>query len=57
MSGLSAYDTLRHLADSWGLLAMLIVFVALALWPFRPGARDRNDAAANLIFEDDHDGR
>ena len=57
MSGHSAYDTLRHMADSWGLLAMLIVFVAFVMWPFRPGARDRNDAAANLIFEDDDDGQ
>ncbi|MBT2132824.1 cbb3-type cytochrome c oxidase subunit 3 [Croceibacterium sp. LX-88] len=47
---------LRHLADSWGLLVMLLVFLTLALWPFRPGARRRNSDAANLIFKDDHDG-
>ena len=55
MSAHSTYETLRHFADSWGLAAMLIVFVALSAWPFRPGARDDNDAAANMIFkEDDH---
>lgn len=50
------YNTLRHLADSWGLIVMVIVFVSLCLWPFRPGARDGNENAANLIFKDDDNG-
>jgi len=52
----STYDTLRQFADSWGLLAMMIAFLALAAWPFRPGARQRNEDAANLIFKDENDG-
>jgi cytochrome c oxidase cbb3-type subunit 4 len=51
----STYDALRHLADSWGLLAMLVVFVGLAAWPYRPGARDANDTAATMIFKDGDD--
>jgi cytochrome c oxidase cbb3-type subunit 4 len=52
----STYDALRHLADSWGLVVMAAVFVGFAAWPFRPGARDSNDAAARIIFEsDDHE--
>jgi cytochrome c oxidase cbb3-type subunit IV len=52
----STYDALRHFADSWGLVAMSAVFVILAAWPFRPGSRNRNEAAAQMIFEsDDHD--
>lgn len=55
MSGHSLYETLRHFADSWGLLAMVVTFAFLALWPFRPGARELNQAAAQSIFEgDDH---
>lgn len=50
---MSQYDTLRHLADSWGLVAMGVVFLALCLWPFRPGARAHNDAAATMIFADE----
>lgn len=57
MSTHSTYDLLRHLADSWGLVAMAVVFVTLAAWPFRPGAGDRNRDAAQAIFEDDSDGR
>jgi len=52
----STYEGLRHLADSWGLLVMLLVFVGLCAWPFRPGARDANRAAATMIFHDDDDG-
>ena len=56
MSTHSTYDMLRHLADSWGLLAMLVVFLAFVAWPFRPGARDHNRDAANVIFKDETDG-
>jgi len=50
------YNTLRHIADSWGLLAILIIFLTLCAWPFRPGARRRNREAATLIFKEDNDG-
>lgn len=56
MSVHSTYDFLRHLADSWGLLAMLLVFVALIAWPFRVGAHGRNRDAAHMIFKDETDG-
>ena len=56
MSAHSTYDALRHLADSWGLLAMLVVFLALSLWPFRPGGATRNREAAELIFKDSENG-
>ncbi len=49
----STYETLRHLADSWGLLGMAALFLVLVAWPFRPAARDRNQSAATTIFEDD----
>ena len=52
----STYEFLRQLADSWVLLAMVPVFMALIFWPFRSGARDRNHEAATLIFKDDSDG-
>jgi cytochrome c oxidase cbb3-type subunit 4 len=56
MSTHSTYDMLRHLADSWVLLAMLVVFLVLCLWPFRPGASKHNGDAANMIFKDENDG-
>lgn len=49
----STYDLLRHLADSYGLAIMALVFVGLCLWPFRPGGRTASRDAALSIFEDD----
>lgn len=56
MNATALYDALRHMADSWGLLAMAVLFIAFAAWPFRPGARESNDAAAKMIFRDDDHG-
>lgn len=53
----STYEALRHLADSWGLLAMTAVFIGLAGWPFRPGAKPMNLDAATSIFKDEDDGQ
>ena len=53
---MSDYDLLRHFADSWGLVAMTLLFLALIGWTFRPGARRQLDDAANSIFRSDsHD--
>ena len=56
MSDHSTYDALRHIADSYVLVGMVVIFLTLAFWPFRPGAKRRNDDAANIIFEDKNDG-
>ena len=53
MNGHSTYETLRHFADSWGLAAMVLTFLALAAWPFRPSAKKANEEAANMIFAED----
>jgi cytochrome c oxidase cbb3-type subunit IV len=57
MSVHSTYDALRHFADSWGLLAMAVLWAGLAAWPFRPGAGSRNEDAATMIFRDDDHGQ
>ena len=56
MSNHSTYEFLRHLADSWVLVIMSVVFLGLILWPFRRSAKKHNHDAANLIFKDDNDG-
>ncbi|MGE3746233.1 MAG: cbb3-type cytochrome c oxidase subunit 3 [Sphingomonadaceae bacterium] len=45
------YETLRHAADSWGLVFMSVVFLTLIGWTFRPGSRTDHHRAANMIFE------
>jgi cytochrome c oxidase cbb3-type subunit IV len=56
VTGHSTYETLRHFADSWGLAAMVVTFLVLVLWPFRPSAKEDNEAAANMIFKGDDNG-
>lgn len=53
---MSLYDQIRHFADSHGLVIIFGLFLLLCLWPFRPGAARRNEAAAQSIFAEDHDG-
>ena len=55
LSETATYELLRQIADSWGLLAMSVVFLMLILWPFRPGARRHYQAAATSIFEEGHE--
>lgn len=53
MSGHSTYEALRHFADSWGLVAMVVTFIVLVGWAFRPSKRAENERAAMMIFDDD----
>lgn len=53
---MSLYDTLRHFADSWGLVFMGVLFLIFIGWTFRKGASARHRDAAHMIFEDHHNG-
>lgn len=46
------YDMLRHFADSWGLLYMMAIFLAVVFFIARPGARASAQAAARIPLED-----
>jgi cytochrome c oxidase cbb3-type subunit 4 len=48
---MSLYDALRHFADSWGLLALVLVFAAMLLWVFRPGSRRKYRSQAEIPFK------
>lgn len=48
-----SYETMRHFADSYGLIFLGIVFVTMVGWTFRPGARRHHEHAANLIFDEE----
>lgn len=50
---MDAYSTLRHFADSWGLLAMTLAFLGAALFAFRPGARAAQRESAAIPFRHD----
>lgn len=50
---METYTAMRHFADSWGLLAMAVLFVGAVLFTLRPGSRKQADAAARIPLEDD----
>ncbi len=47
------YTLMREFADSWALLALFGIFVAVVLWVYRPGSRKVQDDIANSIFRHD----
>jgi len=50
---METYSFLRHMADSWFLLAMTLGFVAICFWAFRPGSRSMHEDVAKSIFRND----
>ena len=52
---MSFYETLRHFADSWGLLALALFFLAILIWVFRPGSKKTYENQADIPFKYDRD--
>jgi cytochrome c oxidase cbb3-type subunit 4 len=50
---METYTFLRHLADSWFLLAMFALFVGAVAYAFRPGGRKQQTEAATSIFRNE----
>lgn len=47
------YETLRHAADSWGLVYLFVLFVGVIAYTFRPGGKKAADEAANIPLKED----
>jgi cytochrome c oxidase cbb3-type subunit 4 len=47
------YNTLRHFADSWGLLFLTLFFIGVVLFAFRPGSRQQAEEAAQIPLGED----
>lgn len=47
------YDMMRHFADSWGLLYMMAIFLAVVVFIVKPGARKNALEAARIPLDDD----
>ncbi len=50
---MTSYDAFRHFADSWGLLALVLVFIAAIAWAFRPGSAAIHDELSRLPLRDE----
>ena len=50
---MDTYSFLRELADSWGLLFLVVFFLGSVLWAFRPGSRKGHADTANVVFRNE----
>ena len=50
---METYSLMREFADSWMMLFLFAVFIAVIFWAFRPGSRRTHDDAANSIFRNE----
>ena len=48
------YNTMRELADSWGLLYLFVIFVGVIFFTFRPGSRKQADENALIPLKEDY---
>jgi cytochrome c oxidase cbb3-type subunit IV len=47
------YETMRLFADTWGLLFMFLVFLAVVGWVFRPGTGKKYEKNAQIPLSED----
>ncbi|MEQ8601716.1 MAG: cbb3-type cytochrome c oxidase subunit 3 [Marivibrio sp.] len=47
------YNTFRHFADSWGLLYLVVLFVGIVVFTFRPSGKKIAKDAANIPLKGD----
>lgn len=50
MEAHDTYSLFRAVADSWVLLAMVMFFLGVVAWVFRPGSRPAQEDAASIPF-------
>ncbi len=47
---MDTYSLMREFADSWMLLFLVLFFLGVILWVFRPGSSKEQRDSANIIF-------
>lgn len=50
---METYEAMRHFADSWGLLAMVIFFIGAAAFTLRPGGKKAAEDAARIPLQEE----
>jgi len=50
---MDTYTIMREIADSWVLLAMVLFFVLVVVWAFRPGSSRTYEDTANIPFRNE----
>jgi len=50
---MDTYSVLREFADSWVLLLMVLFFLGVIVWAWRPGSRSLHADAGDIPFRHD----
>lgn len=50
---MDTYSVFREIADSWGLLGMMLFFLTAVFMLFRPGAKQQHLDASQIPFRDE----
>lgn len=50
---MESYSFLRTLADSWMLILMVVFFVGVVIWVFRPSGKKTYQDTANIPFRNE----
>lgn len=50
---MDTYTIMRVFAASWALVALMLFFIGVVIWAFRPGSRRLHDDIARSIFRND----
>lgn len=50
---METYTAMRQFADSWALLGMVLFFLGVVAFIFRPGAKQAADRAAAIPLKED----
>ena len=47
------YNTMRHMADSWGLVYLFVIFIGVVIFTFRPGSKKKAEEIAKIPLKED----
>ena len=47
------YETFRQFSDSWGLAYLVVVFIGVVIFAFRPGSKKHYEDAADIPLKRD----
>ena len=50
---METYTAMRHFADSWGLLGMVLFFIGAIVYTMRPSGKKLADEAASIPLKED----
>ena len=55
MAAMETYTAMRQFADSWGLVVLMLFFIGVIVFVFRPGSRQTYEDNARIPLRNDNE--